>query len=903
MSPSSFLGRLFGFRRLTSRTHPARRCAFFEPLEDRRVLAVTLSLAGAGGGTGTFTRDASFDTDGLVQTDLAPSRVDFAWDVAVQSDGKTVAVGQAHGVDNVADFAIVRYTDIGSLDSSFGVGGKVIVNSFDGNATDDNNFSFAKSVAIQTDGKIVVAGYVVTEGSQQSNFVLVRLNPLDGTLDSSFGAGGIVTTDFGGSSDQADDLAIDSYGRIVVVGTRDGSDIAIARYTTSGALDPSFDGDGPVAGNGKVVLNIASSPEEFAGGVVIQPDDQKIIIASQFLDQNFATQVAITRLDGGNGARDVGFGTGGTALPAFPAHESVLSAMVEGVALDGEKIVAAGAALQAQNFFDVFVLRLNSNGTPDSTLGGDGFVVTNLGTNSDDRAFDVVVQPNGKIIIGGSTDGGSGSLDFLTARYNVDGSPDDSFAPGGILREDFGISNTPKIVHGVALTENGVVVAGQVDLSATASDFGLARYIPQSGGGPVTLPSIHEGQSTTLSGTFTKNTPDQATITILWGDATSSAVTVTGTSGAFSASHAYLDNHASDPAYTISATLAEGAVSSPAATATIAVSNVPPVANPVGGPAGGVRNQRLTFTGSFTDASPVDTHTVVVSWGDNTTSAAVVDPVTRTFSATHAYAATGNYIPSFTIADDEGGAAPAVTAPTTNVVVAQLQADPCCPGATVLAIGGTNSDDAIAVGTATGGVEALLNSVSLGVFAPSRSIVVFAGGGNDDVQVAGSVSLSAWLHGGDGNDRLKGGGGPDVLLGQIGDDLLVGGAGRDLLIGGLGADRIVGNSDDDIIIGGTTTHDANTAALCAILAEWTSSRDTVTRIDNLSGSGTGTRHNGSYFLNATTVHDDGARDVMTGSSGFDWFFANLGSESDPTKDKITDLSASEFAPDLSFIES
>ncbi len=246
-----------------------------------------------------------------------------------------------------------------------------------------------------------------------------------------------------------------------------------------------------------------------------------------------------------------------------------------------------------------------------------------------------------------------------------------------------------------------------------------------------------------------------------------------------------------------------------------------------------------------------------------------------------------------------------VTGGTNDVVVARFLSAGSGPSEKVLTINGTSAADTIRVSPVDGGVEAFLNSVSLGVFvgenAPCK-IVVNAGGGDDDVQIAGSISLSAWLYGGAGNDRLKGGSGHDILLGEDGDDLLVGGSGRDILIGGTGADRIVGNTDDDIIISGTTMHDESAAALCAILDEWTSSRDADTRKDNISGLGTVDRLNGDYFLRSSTVFDDGARDVMTGSSGFDWFFADLGSESDQTKDKITDLSAVEFANDLAFIE-
>jgi Ca2+-binding RTX toxin-like protein len=135
-----------------------------------------------------------------------------------------------------------------------------------------------------------------------------------------------------------------------------------------------------------------------------------------------------------------------------------------------------------------------------------------------------------------------------------------------------------------------------------------------------------------------------------------------------------------------------------------------------------------------------------------------------------------------------------------------------------------------------------------------------------------------------------------LLFGEEGDDLLVGGSGRDLLIGGSGADRIVGNADDDILIAGVTAFDADGAALCAIMAEWTSSRDYVTRVANLTGAGTGERLNGGFFLQkGVNIFDDGARDVLTGSAGLDWFFFH------DSEDKATDLSDEEFAGVLDYI--
>jgi Ca2+-binding RTX toxin-like protein len=199
--------------------------------------------------------------------------------------------------------------------------------------------------------------------------------------------------------------------------------------------------------------------------------------------------------------------------------------------------------------------------------------------------------------------------------------------------------------------------------------------------------------------------------------------------------------------------------------------------------------------------------------------------------------------------------------------------------------------------------------VPTGTFIPTGRLIANGEGGHDDITVNGSIALNAVLNGGAGNDRLKGGAGHDNLLGGEGDDLIVGGAGRDFLIGGTGADRLVGNADEDILVAGTTNFDAQDAALYAIVSEWTSTRTYAQRTANISGTGAGpsfdARLNGTYFLNASaTVHDDNAKDMLTGAAGQDWFFANLFLDSGDDankKDKITDLHANEFAIDLDFI--
>jgi Ca2+-binding RTX toxin-like protein len=204
-------------------------------------------------------------------------------------------------------------------------------------------------------------------------------------------------------------------------------------------------------------------------------------------------------------------------------------------------------------------------------------------------------------------------------------------------------------------------------------------------------------------------------------------------------------------------------------------------------------------------------------------------------------------------------------------------------------------------------------------------ILVFALSGNDQVVISGCVDVDAEIWGGNGNDYIEGGGGNDIVLGGAGDDVIFGGDGRDILIGGTGADRIVGDERDDILIGGLTAFDeefnrtapssfstntrltlnAQRAALEAILAEWTSSRNYATRRNNILGIGTGTRANGNTFfrvndntLTANTVFDDGARDRLWGSCGTDWFFANLDGDRASAIDQVMDGESGETRTDI-----
>jgi extracellular elastinolytic metalloproteinase len=334
------------------------------------------------------------------------------------------------------------------------------------------------------------------------------------------------------------------------------------------------------------------------------------------------------------------------------------------------------------------------------------------------------------------------------------------------------------------------------------------------------------------------------------------------------------DNLPGDAPFTLTVTAtateqSNGSAASATATIDVTVRNVAPQNVALAGPASGVRGQPLSYTGSFTDPGPLDTHTL--AWQVTLGGSVVATGSGAAFSFVPADA--GTYTVTFTVTDDDGGSGTA--SQTVAVGVAAVEPDPTAPGSGVLVVGGTNGADTIVVtpNGKSGGVVVSINGQNVGTFPaagdlPLGRIAVYAQGGDDDVQVAGSIGVPAWLYGGDGNDRLKGGAGNDVLLGQAGNDDILGGSGRDLLIGGAGADHLVGNADDDILIAGTYTGEGDSSAIAAIMGEWTrTDKSGPERAADLQNGG---GVNGSVVLDGTTLVSDSDPDQLTGSSGYNW---------------------------------
>jgi uncharacterized delta-60 repeat protein len=238
--------------------------------------------------------DPAFGGDGTVTTDFG-GRHDAGFAVAVDSHRRVIVAGYTYSDTGDTDFAVARFKWNGDLDSSFGGDGKVTTDF----GTDGD---YARSVAIDSRGRVVVAGYSQGSGGH-ANFALARYR-FDGRLDPSFGTAGTVTTDFGEGGGPAAAVTIDSHGRIVAAGSAPGArgDFALARFQPDGSLDPSF-GHG-----GKVVTNL---PHNGDGVASVAIDSRNRIVAV-----GGAGSVAIARYRP-NGALDRSFGRGGKKVSRF----------------------------------------------------------------------------------------------------------------------------------------------------------------------------------------------------------------------------------------------------------------------------------------------------------------------------------------------------------------------------------------------------------------------------------------------------------------------------------------------------------------------------------------------------------------------------------------------------------
>lgn len=342
----------------------------------------------------------------------------------------------------------------GNLDSSFDGDGRLM--------TDFNLFDAdAYGAAVQPDGKLIVVGYVKFKNVNQ-DFAVVRYNT-DGSLDPTFDTDGMTSINFSGTEENeyAQDVAIQSDGKIVVVG-RAGSypdqTFAVVRLNSDGSPDTTFDTDGK--------LTTAIGTEAIANCVAIQTDN-KIVVAGNAKD---GTEYKTTFVRyNSNGSLDTTFDADGKAWYSISTG---LDTALD-VAIHSGKIIAAGRAYTGSNH-DFAVIRLNSDGSLDTTFDTDGKVTTSIGSG-DDWGYSLAIQSDSKIIVAGNSYGAS-EVDFALVRYNSNGSLDTTFDTDGRVTTKIG-DNWSGIFSVLIQTDGKIVAVGSssdeedIDYSMSAARY------------------------------------------------------------------------------------------------------------------------------------------------------------------------------------------------------------------------------------------------------------------------------------------------------------------------------------------------------------------------------------------------------------------------------------------------
>jgi uncharacterized delta-60 repeat protein len=571
---------------------------------------VPANLGGAASDNGTL--DPSFNTTGTVAVNPGGT-ISFAKGVAVQSDGKIVEAGFTDGVAQ-----IVRFNSDGSLDTTFAGTGKIL---------SDFGVGFvAQAVSMQT-----VAGQekILVAGNTGSHSALVRLN-LDGSLDSTFGSGGIATFSITGgfffNHDGVRGMTVMPDGRIVTAGVvfniNNGSsqDIALARFNPDGTLDTTFNPSGPTPG--EATLDLGGN-NDTALKVLLNPDNSIVVLAQGFTGAGFHSQ--LLRYTSA-GTLDPAFGVGGISTITIGNQFSG-----EGLAVD-----AAGNILVSGNTFDpnvgatdAAVARFTPTGTPDATFGSGGVASWLLDFGNDDYSS-VSVQSDGNILLGGNStsffiNGGTGD-NFVLARVTSTGAQDSTFGPPadrfgnvGVVRVDFFAGNDDS--DALAFTNDGrAILAGAAfNAAGSSSQVALAQFgAAGTGSSPVTVnitnapptvsiagltATVNEGDSLALGANVTDPSPvdTAAGFTYAWSVAKDNVLYAQGTSSNF------VFNPDDNGLYEIHVVVTDKDGGAADDTRDITVNNVAPNVTAVGAPATSPEATPISVSASAADPGPLDT--------------------------------------------------------------------------------------------------------------------------------------------------------------------------------------------------------------------------------------------------------------------------------------------------------
>jgi uncharacterized delta-60 repeat protein len=419
-----------------------------------KILVHTLSLT-------IFSLSFAFGQAGVLDATFGSNGIDslvhgVGNSVAIQADGKILVVGT--DTDNkYNNIALARFNINGSLDSTFGINGisKTVIGKYGAKGS---------NVALQPDGKILVCG----QAGANWNFSLFRFNA-NGTIDTTFGSKGFDTTFLEvASQDFANSVIVQPDGKIILSGYlwfNYGNYFALVRYNADGSLDAAF-------GNNGIVITVSKAHYGISSAAALQSDGK--IIQTGYFSLPGKTCFGLVRYNV-NGSLDTAFGNRGIDSTFI----DTASNMSQAIAIEPDnKILVAGTAGNLDYKFAL--VRFNTDGSLDNTFGINGAITTDFGNGAIANA--IALQADGKIVLAGLANTKTAN-EFGIARYNNNGTPDTTFGKQGKLmtivpsrpmRNQY-ILNA--IANSVALqADNKIVVSGTVS-NYLGDDFVLVRYL------------------------------------------------------------------------------------------------------------------------------------------------------------------------------------------------------------------------------------------------------------------------------------------------------------------------------------------------------------------------------------------------------------------------------------------
>lgn len=856
--------------------------------------------------------DLTFSSNGFAETETASSR-DTATKSLLQPDGKIVVVGQSRRTISAA-----RYLPDGKLDQSFGIGGRKTI------ALPDQYLdSTATDVALQADGKLVITGTAreLLEWDHH-RIVVIRLTT-NGSLDPSFSGDGLVVTNLAFNS-SAKSVAIQPDGKIVVGGAGENGHFGLLRYLPNGTLDNSFSGDGKIevsTGDNCSQVNdlvILPNGKILATGTIELPSTTAKYRAILMVVRFNANGTPDTTF--GTNGRFIGrelLQRSGAAIHVLPDGKFLVAG--------AEQEFTPGNYSNVPNISKMAVTRFNGNGTVDASFGTriettryspQGHPFTQLDALT--SATSMVVESNGKILLGGGD-----HESFSIIRLNSDGTRDTSFDGDGSVQTSFNLERAS--ISDLLLQPDGKLIAVGTDtfssdLKRLDSDFVLARYVLPVETSFSTQVIVDALGQVTITDLWDRD--DQLEFRVN-GD----TIIVTDLSSDRHASFQVF-NHPTRPQITGHGTkqisfsrqitlsnvqraivnmvtrggddsvLEAGAVSQGLDAIELRYSGGDGIDTLQREFSGVARNQwdrqfaahgtvRSYFTGATTSESKRLTRFDQV---EHLIGGDVRDELLVHFQAQQDALTSMKF-------DGVGGNNLVTRYSHTGKVVldgagisySEIGWSMQLTGVQTAVVRTTGNEDVVIDARAFPGKVDLSGGSGDDLLMSSNFPSVLRGGDGNDILV-----------GGHGNDQLVGGDGNDVLNGGYGNDVLRGEDGDDILVGGEGADRLFGGNGDDILIGGFGFQlqpmlSDSTTALMAIRDAWTSNDPYSTRVVQLRDTGVGPGNALRLRLGNTAndlVRLDGTLDTLFGDAGLDWFFASSVESTHATRG-VRDLSLDE----------